>query len=224
MKQAGFKVSRATVYRTLGKLVDAGLLRKLEVGPRKCYEHDYGYPAARASAVHQCRKMIEFQSPALEAVLREVCPRASLQRQRPHADHPRHLRRVQPRPYQQADARPGLTSAVRFLNRCGRGWDVWPVIACQRPKPRWRQGWLACLGRRTGASLRRETMTVGAPSPGHPTPKNRPAPLRPRHPVVLRPSSFLRCGDRRAPRNGGVGRPPRASRTGTRPSLAGRCG
>jgi Fur family transcriptional regulator, ferric uptake regulator len=73
MKQAGFKVSRATVYRTLTKLVDAGLLRKLELGPRMCYEHDYGYPQHEHLQCGTCRKMIEFQSPALEAVLREVC-------------------------------------------------------------------------------------------------------------------------------------------------------
>src|SRR5207249_7744428 len=40
MKRAGFRVSRATVYRTLTKLVDAGLLRRLELGPRMFYEHD----------------------------------------------------------------------------------------------------------------------------------------------------------------------------------------
>src|SRR5439155_21020025 len=32
LKQAGLRVSRATVYRTLNKLVDAGLLRRLELG------------------------------------------------------------------------------------------------------------------------------------------------------------------------------------------------
>src|SRR5882762_610575 len=42
MKRAGFQVSRATVYRTLTKLVDAGLLRRLELGPRMFYEHHYG--------------------------------------------------------------------------------------------------------------------------------------------------------------------------------------
>src|SRR2546421_7679796 len=44
MKQGGLAVSRATIYRTLNKLVDAGLLRRLELGPRMFYEHDYGYP------------------------------------------------------------------------------------------------------------------------------------------------------------------------------------
>jgi Fur family ferric uptake transcriptional regulator len=73
MKQAGFKVSRATVYRTLGKLVEAGLLRKLELGPRSCYEHDYGYPQHEHLQCGTCRKMIEFQSPELEEALRAVC-------------------------------------------------------------------------------------------------------------------------------------------------------
>ncbi|HVK11009.1 MAG TPA: transcriptional repressor, partial [Gemmataceae bacterium] len=44
LEEAGLPISRATVYRTLTKLVDAGLLRKLEIGPKTYYEHDYGYP------------------------------------------------------------------------------------------------------------------------------------------------------------------------------------
>jgi Fur family ferric uptake transcriptional regulator len=73
MKQAGLPVSRATVYRTLAKLVDAGLLRKLELGPRMYYEHDYGYPQHEHLRCEQCGKMIEFQSPAIEAAMRDVC-------------------------------------------------------------------------------------------------------------------------------------------------------
>ena len=44
-------VSRPTVYRTLNELVDAGLLRKFQLGGRAVYEHDYGYPPARPSAL-----------------------------------------------------------------------------------------------------------------------------------------------------------------------------
>lgn len=65
-------ISRATVYRTLRKLVDAGLLRRLEMGTRTYYEHDYGYPQHEHLQCSQCRKMIEFQSPAIEAILNEV--------------------------------------------------------------------------------------------------------------------------------------------------------
>jgi Fur family ferric uptake transcriptional regulator len=73
MKQAGFQVSRATVYRTLAKLVDAGLLRRLELGPRMFYEHDYGYPQHEHMHCNQCGKMIEFQAPAIVAAMHEVC-------------------------------------------------------------------------------------------------------------------------------------------------------
>jgi Fur family ferric uptake transcriptional regulator len=73
LKRTGFRVSRATVYRTLAKLVDAGLLRRLEVGARTFYEHDYGYPQHEHMYCQVCRKIIEFQNPAIEAVIREVC-------------------------------------------------------------------------------------------------------------------------------------------------------
>ena len=73
LKRADFRVSRATVYRTLAKLVDAGLLRRLEVGPRMFYEHDYGYPQHEHLYCEQCGKMIEFQNPALDTLIREVC-------------------------------------------------------------------------------------------------------------------------------------------------------
>jgi Fur family ferric uptake transcriptional regulator len=73
IKRAGLEVSRATVYRTLTKLVDAGLLRRLELGPRSYYEHDYGYPQHEHMQCGECGKMIEFQSPAIEAAMREVC-------------------------------------------------------------------------------------------------------------------------------------------------------
>ncbi len=73
MKKAGLEVSRATVYRTLAKLVDAGLLRRLEIGPRMCYEHDYGYPQHERMHCDVCGAMIEFQHPAIEVALREVC-------------------------------------------------------------------------------------------------------------------------------------------------------
>jgi Fur family ferric uptake transcriptional regulator len=75
LKKAGLEISRATVYRTLAKLVDSGLLRKLELGPRTFYEHDYGYPQHEHLRCEKCGTMIEFQSPAIEAAMREVCLR-----------------------------------------------------------------------------------------------------------------------------------------------------
>jgi Fur family transcriptional regulator, ferric uptake regulator len=73
MKKASFRVSRATVYRTLSKLVDAGLLRRLELGPRMFYEHDYGYPPHEHLVCQQCGKVIEFQDETISSVIHDVC-------------------------------------------------------------------------------------------------------------------------------------------------------
>jgi Fur family ferric uptake transcriptional regulator len=79
MKRAGFAVSRATVYRTLAKLVDAGLLRELLLGPRTFYEHDYGYPPHEHLYCEKCGKVIEFQNPAIEAAIRDVASENNFQ-------------------------------------------------------------------------------------------------------------------------------------------------
>jgi Fur family ferric uptake transcriptional regulator len=56
------RVSRPTVYRTLTELVEAGLLRKMDLGGRAVYEHDYGYPAHDHLFCTECKKLFEFQS------------------------------------------------------------------------------------------------------------------------------------------------------------------
>lgn len=73
IKKAGLGISRATVYRNLNKLVDAGLLRKIEVGNRTMYEHDYGYPQHEHLVCDRCKKMIEFQSDVIQQALNDVC-------------------------------------------------------------------------------------------------------------------------------------------------------
>jgi len=55
-------VSRPTVYRTLNEFVDAGLLRKFQLGGRAVYEHDYGYPQHDHLHCNECGKLIEFTS------------------------------------------------------------------------------------------------------------------------------------------------------------------
>jgi Fur family ferric uptake transcriptional regulator len=60
------RVSRPTVYRTLGELVEAGLLRKMTLGGRSVYEHDYGYPRHDHLYCQICNRLIEFHSEALE--------------------------------------------------------------------------------------------------------------------------------------------------------------
>ena len=77
LKEAGRAVSRATVYRTLKLLVDAGLLRRIEVGARTIFDHDYGYPAHDHLVCTQCGTMdamrqVLFRTPGLFAVEWEV--------------------------------------------------------------------------------------------------------------------------------------------------------
>ena len=65
---AGRKLSRPTVYRTLGELVEAGLLRKMSLGGRSVFEHEYGYPSHDHLYCQVCNRLIEFHSGALEKI------------------------------------------------------------------------------------------------------------------------------------------------------------
>lgn len=65
-------VSRASVYRTLKELVDAGLLRKMNLDGRAVYEHDYGYPQHDHLHCDRCGKLIEFHSDELKRLREEV--------------------------------------------------------------------------------------------------------------------------------------------------------
>lgn len=60
------QVSRPTVYRTLAELVEAGLLRKITIGSRAVYEHEYGYVAHDHFFCQHCGRLIEFRSRELE--------------------------------------------------------------------------------------------------------------------------------------------------------------
>lgn len=57
---AGSRVSRATVYRTLRLMVEARLLRELELNNRKVYEHDHGYPSHDHLHCETCGTIFEF--------------------------------------------------------------------------------------------------------------------------------------------------------------------
>ena len=92
MKQKGFRVSRATVYRTLDKLVDAGLLRRLEIGPRMYYEHDYGYPQHEHLHLPAVRQDDRVSDPGHGGDPARSVPAARLPAARPQLRHPRHLR------------------------------------------------------------------------------------------------------------------------------------
>ena len=67
-QEPGRKVSRPTVYRTLNELVEAGLLRRMTLGGRGVYEHDYGYPQHDHLHCTVCNQLIEFQSDELKKI------------------------------------------------------------------------------------------------------------------------------------------------------------
>jgi len=69
----GRRVSRATVYRTLNQLVEAGLLRKVaRPNDREVYEHDYGYPQHDHFICKQCGTLIEFHNEAISSIVEEI--------------------------------------------------------------------------------------------------------------------------------------------------------
>jgi Fur family ferric uptake transcriptional regulator len=75
LHDAGHAVSRATVYRTLRLLVEAGLLRELRLTNRNAFEHDYGYPAHDHLHCTSCHRIVEFRNDEIlklrDAVSRE---------------------------------------------------------------------------------------------------------------------------------------------------------
>lgn len=72
VKENKIRVSRSTIYRTLKMLVEAGLLRELQFGDRKAYEHDYGYPQHEHLYCEKCGAVIEFVSEELDRLLETI--------------------------------------------------------------------------------------------------------------------------------------------------------
>ncbi len=69
----GGRVSRATIYRTLSSLEEAGLIRKVaRANDREVYEHDYGYPQHDHFICEKCNKLVEFRNDEISAVLERV--------------------------------------------------------------------------------------------------------------------------------------------------------
>ena len=72
LQKAGRRVSRATVYRTLRLLVEAGLLRELRLTNRSAYEHDYGYPSHDHLHCTECNSVVEFRNDEIRRVREAV--------------------------------------------------------------------------------------------------------------------------------------------------------
>jgi Fur family ferric uptake transcriptional regulator len=73
-REAGLKASRATVYRTLDLLVDCGLVQRQRLGRnRYLYEHVHVGQRHDHLACRVCGRVVEFVSPAIQAMLNEIC-------------------------------------------------------------------------------------------------------------------------------------------------------
>lgn len=69
-------ISRATVYRTLPQLVEAGLLRRHDLGNRETfYEPEYGRQHHEHMVCVACGKIFEFVAEEIEKLQDEICHR-----------------------------------------------------------------------------------------------------------------------------------------------------
>ena len=67
------KISRATVYRTLQWMVDAGIARKVDFGEgRFRFEHSYRHPRHFHLICKSCSRSYEFLSSDIEALIEEI--------------------------------------------------------------------------------------------------------------------------------------------------------
>jgi len=67
------RVSRATVYRTLSAMEEAGLLRKVaRPNGREVWEHDYGYPQHDHLVCSSCGELFEFQNDEISRLIDEI--------------------------------------------------------------------------------------------------------------------------------------------------------
>lgn len=73
MKREDSRISRATVYRTLQWMTDAGIARKVDFGEgRFRFEHSYRHPRHFHLICKTCNRSFEFLSSDIEALVEEV--------------------------------------------------------------------------------------------------------------------------------------------------------
>lgn len=74
MKARGLKTSRATLYRNLDLLVKYGFVEKRRMGGNRfLYEHVHAGMRHDHLVCAECGKVVEFVSPAIEALQKEIC-------------------------------------------------------------------------------------------------------------------------------------------------------
>jgi Fur family ferric uptake transcriptional regulator len=74
VRASGQAIGRATVYRNLELLVEAGLVHKARLGGgRTVFEHVHSGQRHDHLACRDCGRIVEFVSPGIAAMLTEIC-------------------------------------------------------------------------------------------------------------------------------------------------------
>jgi Fur family ferric uptake transcriptional regulator len=73
LRREDHRISRATVYRTLQWMVDAGIARKVDFGEgRFRFEHSYRHPRHFHLICKACNRSFEFLSSDIEGIIEEI--------------------------------------------------------------------------------------------------------------------------------------------------------
>jgi Fur family ferric uptake transcriptional regulator len=76
LRQAGKRVAKATIYRTLPLLVDCGIINQVQFGDTMAhYEHTFGQPAHDHMVCRRCRRIVEFDSSEVLRLREEISGR-----------------------------------------------------------------------------------------------------------------------------------------------------
>ena len=118
IKREDHRISRATVYRTLQWMVEAGIARKVDFGEgRFRFEHSYRHPRHFHLICKTCNRSYEFLSSDIEALVEEVAAARALHRAAERGADLRHLRIVPHRPRAGRRDRPTASCCSR-ATRC----------------------------------------------------------------------------------------------------------
>lgn len=76
MRQAGKRVAKATIYRTLPLLVNCGILKQVQFGDKLArYEHTFGQAPHDHMVCRKCRRIVEFDSSEVVKLRAELAGR-----------------------------------------------------------------------------------------------------------------------------------------------------
>ncbi|MEM9418260.1 MAG: transcriptional repressor [Planctomycetota bacterium] len=74
MKSAGHRVSRATIYRTLKHLIEAGIIREVLIDSSKAhYELSFGKAPKGHLVCVETQRIVEFPTAELDALMQRIC-------------------------------------------------------------------------------------------------------------------------------------------------------